>query len=86
MRDIIDDMGRRRAFYFRDQYRRLVVVCLVLLVLVTGMFTYVFYQAYVEKPSDTYVTTSLGDLVRLHPAGTRDKATVALPEVINDDF
>lgn len=86
MRDIINDIARRGPFYFRDQYRRLVIGCMVLLTLNTALGGYVFYKIYTEKPSEVYVTTSLGDLIHLVPTTDRTKATVGLPAVINDDF
>ena len=85
MRDIIEDGSGRRAFFFRDQYRNLVVVCFVLLTLTSSALAYVYYQARVEQPSATYASTSIGDLIRLMPAESTAQATVAMPAIIHSD-
>lgn len=56
-----------RNNFYRDNFRRMMIVCLALLAIIAGLISYIFYQEQ-NKPKPTYfATTSDGKLIKLIP-------------------
>ncbi len=86
MRDPIEDFAARRGFYFRDNYRRLVIVALVLQVICSLLVGWIAYDLKTERPSRFFVTTQSGELIPLVAADSASRAVVGRPIVVQNDY
>lgn len=67
-----------RNNFYRDNFRRLMIACLILLGIIAGLMAYIFYQER-NKPSPTYfATTTDGKLIKLVPLNQPNLQTNAL--------
>lgn len=84
MRAPLDEFNKRRGFYFRDNFRRMVRLCFFMLLVDSALLGYIFYQTHMMPEPDIFVTTHNGDLIPLIPSEDPDNAYLARP-VINVD-
>jgi len=67
-----------RNNFYRDNFRRLMVLCLLLMAVIAGLMGYIFYQEQ-NKPRPTYfATTTDGKLIKLIPLNQPNLKTNAL--------
>lgn len=67
-----------RSNFYRDNYRRLMVFCLLLIFITFGLMAWLFYERTHKLPFQFYATTNDGKLIRLTPLNQPNLTTPAL--------
>lgn len=61
------DLVAERSQFYRNNFRRLVNVSLVLALLIFLLLAVIFYQYFTRAPAKYFVTTSDGRLIEINP-------------------
>lgn len=67
-----------RNNFYRDNFRRLMLICLALLLIIGGLIAYVFYQQENQPRPQYFATTTDGKLIKLIPLSQPNLQTNAL--------
>lgn len=86
MKNPLEDFATRRGFYFRDNYRRLVLVAFIELTIVLALMGWIVFDLYQEPQGKHYVTTIAGDLYELPAANSQSAAKLARPKILQSDY
>lgn len=56
-----------QAHFYRNNFRRLLTVCLVLVIINIGLTSLILYQHYTRHPINYFAATSDGRLIEIKP-------------------